>query len=123
MNPLVTYSLARLVLFVAVLGVVSLLGARQLMALLLAAVISLLLSYVLLRPLRDRAAEQLAARAQRRLATPRRPSEDEAIEDAAVDAAEHPVDHPADHPAGPARGADAAPPAKGGSTDPAGPVS
>jgi len=84
-NPLVTYSLARLVLFVAALGVVYLLGARQLIALLLAAAISMLLSYVLLRPLRDQAAERLAARAQRRMA-PRQPSEDEAVEDAAVEA-------------------------------------
>jgi hypothetical protein len=64
-NPLVTYSLARLALFVATLGLLAWAGAGQIWAVVYAAVISMLLSYVLLRPLRDRAARQIAVRVQR----------------------------------------------------------
>jgi C4-dicarboxylate-specific signal transduction histidine kinase len=66
-NPLAKYSLARLGLFVAVLAVLSLLGAGRITAVLGAAVISLLLSYVLLRGLRNAASQQIADRVQRRL--------------------------------------------------------
>jgi hypothetical protein len=59
-KPLVTYSLARLVLFVATLAVLAWAGAGRIWAVIFAAVISMLLSYVLLRPLRDRAAGQVA---------------------------------------------------------------
>lgn len=70
MNPLVKYSLARLVLFVAALAVVAYAGdAGRLRwwSILLAAVISMLLAYVLLRPLREQAAEHLQNRVQSRL--------------------------------------------------------
>jgi membrane protein implicated in regulation of membrane protease activity len=84
----VTYFLARLVLFVAVVAVLSLLGAGSFVALVGGLVISVLLSYVLLRRLRDPAtaaiARRMQARSDRRAA---HPDEDALIEDAQVDEA------------------------------------
>lgn len=93
MNPVAKYTLARLALFVAALAVVALAGAPPLVALALAAVVSALLSYVLLRPLRDQVTGQIAQRVQGRLPAEdrtrleRRLDEDAAIEDAADDEA------------------------------------
>ena len=89
MNAFARYTLFRLVIFVAVFGVVIWAGAQALLALALAAVISALLSYLLLRPLRDQVAGELAARTQRRLArgTAASAGQDAEIEDAAIDAA------------------------------------
>ncbi|HZI98208.1 MAG TPA: DUF4229 domain-containing protein [Actinomycetales bacterium] len=61
--PLLVYTVLRLALFVAVLAVIALIGARGWLLLLLAAVVSLALSYVLLRGPRERLAEQVAERA------------------------------------------------------------
>ena len=82
----VRYFLARLVLFVLAVVVLGLLGAGRVVALFGGLVISVLLSYVLLRRLRDPAnaaiAERLQARQERRAA---QPDEDELIEDGQVD--------------------------------------
>jgi hypothetical protein len=82
----VRYFLARLVLFVLAVVVLGLLGAGRVVALFGGLVISVLLSYLLLRRLRDPAnaviAERLQARQERRAA---QPDEDELIEDAQVD--------------------------------------
>jgi hypothetical protein len=84
--PVVWYFLARLALFVLAVMVLGLLGAGQVVALFGGLLISLLLSYLLLRRLREPAnaavAERLQARQERRAA---RPDEDELIEDAQVD--------------------------------------
>ena len=67
MNPVAKYTLARLTLFVAVLALLSLAGAGRVTAVIGAAVISMLLSYLVLRGLRDQVAERVAGRVQRRL--------------------------------------------------------
>jgi hypothetical protein len=81
----VKYFLARLVLFLACSAVLALLGAGRLAALVGGLFVSLLLSYVLLRRLRDAASIAIAERVQSR--TERRASADEdaLIEDAQVD--------------------------------------
>jgi hypothetical protein len=61
------YTLLRLALFVAVLAVLSLAGASELTAVIGAAVVSVLLSYVLLRGPRETAARAIAERTQARL--------------------------------------------------------
>lgn len=62
------YTLLRLGLFVASLAVLIVLGAGELLALVLAAVISMALSYVLLSRQREAVADRLARRvAERRL--------------------------------------------------------
>jgi hypothetical protein len=85
--PVVKYFLARLVLFVLAVVVLGLLGAGRVLALFGGLVISVMLSYVLLRRLRDPAtaaiAERVQARQERRAA---HPDEDELFEDAQVDA-------------------------------------
>lgn len=82
MAPLLKFTVLRLALFVAALAVLALMGAGGWLLLLLAAVVSLALSYVLLRGPR---AELAAAIEQR---TARRLSADEQAEDADVDAAD-----------------------------------
>jgi Protein of unknown function (DUF4229) len=88
MVPLLKYSVMRLALFVAVLGILAVLGAGPLLAVIGAALVSMLLSYVLLRGTRDELATTIADRVQRR--TEDRVAgvvdEDTAIEDAAADA-------------------------------------
>jgi Protein of unknown function (DUF4229) len=88
--PVVTYFFARLVLFVAVVVVLTLLGAAGPVALVGGVLISLLLSYVLLRRLREPAnaaiVQRLQARSERRAA---HPDDDALIEDAQVDEALH----------------------------------
>ena len=64
--PVLVYSLLRVVLFLAVTGVLWWAGMRSWVAPVLAAVIAFALSYVLLRRQRDAAALHLAARAERR---------------------------------------------------------
>jgi membrane protein implicated in regulation of membrane protease activity len=84
--PVVRYFLARLALLVLAVAVLGLLGAGPVVALFGGLVISMLLSYLLLRRLRDPAnaaiAERLQARQERRAA---HPDEDELIEDSQVD--------------------------------------
>ena len=85
---MVKYFLARLVLFLACAAVLALLGAGGLVALVGGLFVSLLLSYVLLRRLRDAAtiaiAERVQSRTERRAASA---DEDALIEDAQVDEA------------------------------------
>lgn len=88
MSPAVVYSLMRLALFVVCLYVFVLIGAGPALAVVLAAVVSMALSYVLLRRQRDAVAAQLAERIERRLASRKATGTgDEAHEDAAVDGA------------------------------------
>ncbi len=101
MTAVLKYTVLRLGLFVAALLVLFLLGARELVALVGAAVISLLLSYVLLRGPREAAARAVAERTRARLGEPpaegeqpaaRRPrlDDDAVAEDAALDADRRP---------------------------------
>lgn len=86
-----TYSLLRLALFVLALVVFVGLGTGWLLGVVLAALAAALLSYVLLRGYRDRAALWLQRRAEARGDRPRlsrRATADAADEDAEVDAAE-----------------------------------
>jgi hypothetical protein len=68
MSPLVKYSLARLGLFVAVAAVLLFIPIELnvFLRLAIALIVSALLSFVLLRTLRDRVADQLAATARAR---------------------------------------------------------
>ncbi len=92
------YSVLRLALFVGAMGVLYLCGARGLLNLLLAAVISMLLSYLLLRGLRDEVSRAIAGQIEARL-PPSGPrtlglDDDSTAEDAAVDAADAVVREP-----------------------------
>jgi hypothetical protein len=90
--PLLKYTVLRLALFVASMGVLYLLGMRGLLNVAVAALISLMLSYVLLRRPREDLSQAIAGRISRRLADPserRTPlglDDDAAAEDAALDA-------------------------------------
>ncbi|MFZ5872549.1 MAG: DUF4229 domain-containing protein [Actinomycetota bacterium] len=92
MSPFLKYTVLRLGLFVLALGVLAVLGARGWLLLLLAAVASLALSFVLLGRVRDEMTAQLARRGERpkpgRLG--RRLAEDEAAEDREAGAADDP---------------------------------
>lgn len=95
MVPFLKFSVLRLALFLVALVTFSWLGAGMLLAVVLAAVVSALLSYVLLRGPREELAGTIQARVERRLgaggakpsAASRRRAEDDAVEDAAADAA------------------------------------
>jgi Protein of unknown function (DUF4229) len=102
--PVLKYGVARLVLFVVCVIVLGLLGAGRVVALFGGLLISVLLSYVLLRRLRDPAtavvAARVEARSRRRRAT--RAEEDALIEDQQVEeilSAHPPADAP-DSPVG-----------------------
>lgn len=84
---LLVYSVLRLVLLAAALGLGYLLGLRSWLLVLVAAVIAALAAYVLLPGPRDAAAAQLAAGLGGRRARGPRPDEDAAYEDAVVDRA------------------------------------
>jgi hypothetical protein len=86
----ILYSVCRMALFAAAVTVLWVIGARGLLLLALSLVVSMALSYVLLRGPREQVARSLHERSQRRLERrhERRPGVDEAAEDAAVDAAE-----------------------------------
>ncbi|GLU49222.1 DUF4229 domain-containing protein [Nocardiopsis ansamitocini] len=62
MRNVITYTAARLLLFVVTLGVVYVLGARDLLALVLAFLVSGLVSFVLLSKQRDAMSASLSAR-------------------------------------------------------------
>lgn len=85
---MIRYTLARLVLFVLAVTVLGVLGAGREVALLAGLVVSVLLSYVLLRPWRDAATvaivDRARARSERRRAA--LADEDALVEDAQVDA-------------------------------------
>ena len=85
MVPLLKYTVLRLALFVGALFLLTLLGAGQLGALIGAAVISFLLSYILLRGPREQLAVQIAERVDRRHG-PTDAEADAALEDAADEA-------------------------------------
>jgi O-antigen ligase len=85
--PFLKYTVLRLVLFVAALAVFALLGARGILAVLLAAVASVALSFVLLRGPREELSRAIAERAdpsrpRRQSRVNRRLAEDDAAEDA-----------------------------------------
>ena len=86
MLPVLKYLVARLVLFVVAVTVLGLLGARRELALFGGLLVSVLLSYLLLRRLRDPATaaivERVQGRTERRAA---RADEDALVEDAQVD--------------------------------------
>ena len=93
MSPFLKYTVLRLGLFVVALGVLAVLGARGWLLLLLAAVASLALSFVLLGRVRDEMTAQLARRGEK--PAPGRPgrlgrrlAEDEAAEDREAGAAD-----------------------------------
>jgi Protein of unknown function (DUF4229) len=92
MTPLLKFTVLRLALFVAALAALALLGARGWLLLLLAAVVSLALSYVLLRGPREELASSLAQRVgggatprSRRTGRRAAADRDAAVEDAAVE--------------------------------------
>lgn len=84
------YSVLRIAIFIASLVVLSLLGVREsVLMFVLAALISLILSYLLLGGPRDQLAQELANRIEGRVRRKQSGSElDAATEDAAVDAAQ-----------------------------------
>jgi len=84
--PTLKYTVMRLGLFVVALAVLYLLGARGLLAVVLAVLVSAMLSFVLLRNQRDEVASQVSQRLQHRMDTRTPPSQDEQVEDAAADA-------------------------------------
>ncbi|MBD8079488.1 DUF4229 domain-containing protein [Cellulosimicrobium arenosum] len=89
--PLVVYSVLRLLLFAAALGVLWMLQMRGWLLVLVAAAIAFMVSYLALRGPREAAAVYLAERAEHSRRTGERFSreieDDAALEDAAVDAA------------------------------------
>ena len=91
MVALLKYSVLRLALFVAVLGGLAWAGANLMIAVVGAALVSMMLSYVLLRGPRDQLARLVADRTEHRLVAAQRrvgakAAEDAAIEDAADEA-------------------------------------
>lgn len=92
MAPVLKYTVLRLALFVAVLALLTALRAGPLLAIVGAALVSMMLAYLFLRGPRDEVTARIAERMERR-AGRRGPSAadlDAAVEDAAVDAAEEP---------------------------------
>jgi hypothetical protein len=90
--PVVKYMLVRLVLFVAAVTLLGVLGAGREIALVGGVLISALLSYVLMRRMRDAATIAIVDRVQARRERRReaRVDEDTLIEDAQVDEARQP---------------------------------
>jgi hypothetical protein len=88
--PLLKYTVFRLALFVTALVLLSLVGAGQVIAVVGAAAVSFLLSYLLLRRPREELAEKIAERVERRHFRGRTAAEQDAdLEDAAVEDAAH----------------------------------
>ncbi len=102
---MIKYVLARFVLFLLSVTVLGVLGARFELALLGGLLVSLLLSYVLLRPWRDAATVAIVDRVQAR--TERRRAaladEDALVEDAQVEALERASTEPRREPREPGR--------------------
>jgi Protein of unknown function (DUF4229) len=84
---LLKYSVLRLALFVGLLAVFAVLGAGKIVALIGAALVSMMLSYLFLRRPRDEVTAVLAERMEHRAARrgPSASAQDEALEDAVVD--------------------------------------
>ena len=88
MSAVLRYSMMRFALFVLVLAVLSAAGASTLVAVGGAALVSMLLAYVLLRGPREAAARVVAERTAARIGARRSGVDDDAdVEDRAVDAA------------------------------------
>jgi len=87
-RPIAVYSALRLGLFAATLALLFALGARGLLAVLGAALVSMALSFVVLRRQRRSVALAWLASRERRAGRPGTGEADAAAEDAAVDAAE-----------------------------------
>ncbi len=83
---MVRYSLLRLLIFFGCLGLLWLLGLRerseQPWLLVGAALLSMVISFFVLRPFRDQYVHDLAAKVEKRTAAKARRSTDEAVEDA-----------------------------------------
>ncbi|WAB82064.1 DUF4229 domain-containing protein [Microcella daejeonensis] len=94
MKPWIAYSLVRLGLFGAALGLLLLLSVQWLIAAVLATVISMAVAYIGFAGLRDQVARDLAARRARGSVVPDAGDEDAAAEDSALDG------HPAPPPGG-----------------------
>lgn len=87
MAPLLKYTVFRFALFVAALALLAALGAGLIVAVVGAALISMLLSYLFLKRPREELARLIQERTERRLAGGEKVGEQDAsIEDAAVDA-------------------------------------
>jgi len=86
----------RLALFVGALWLLFLLGAGPLGAIIGAAVVSFLLSYVLLRGPREQVVEQIAERAERRHQHPAAPTDKDAAHEDAADEVRRSTTPPAD---------------------------
>lgn len=103
MLPFLKYSVMRLALFVALLAVFWVLGAGRIVAIIGAALASMMLSYIFLRGPRQAVTAEIADHVQRRTErrAPTATELDEAAEDAAAEraAAEHaPAEHaPTEH--------------------------
>lgn len=88
MLPLLRYTVLRLALFVGTLWLLYFLGASMIVALFGAAVVSFLLSYLMLRGAREQLAEQIADQVERRRTRGAAAIDpDAAAEDAALDKA------------------------------------
>lgn len=61
-HPILLYTVARILVFLAAAGILYLFGARGFLLLLLAVIVSGLVSFILLDRLRDRVSERVAAR-------------------------------------------------------------
>lgn len=85
MNTYLRYALLRISLFLLVLLALMQLGAGDVLAVLLAAVISMGLSYVLMGGMRDQMVDQMEARRQQR----DKRSDDDRAEDDSLDDASH----------------------------------
>jgi hypothetical protein len=85
MRPVAVYSALRLGLFIAALLVLRLVGVGGLPSLVLALVVSMLLSFVVLRRQRDAVTLALMDRHERRRTRPRRSFSDRIAEDAAAE--------------------------------------
>ncbi|QHT56685.1 DUF4229 domain-containing protein [Cellulomonas sp. H30R-01] len=92
--PVVLYTLYRLLLFAAFLGLLWVAGLRSWLAVIAAALLAWMAGYVLLRTPRDAAVAWIAARDERRTREGTkgrsRADQDADVEDAAVDAAREP---------------------------------
>jgi hypothetical protein len=87
-RPIAVYSALRLGLFTACLVLLLALGARGILAVVGAAVVSLALSFVILRRQRESVAQAWLSSRERRAGRPAAGEADAAAEDAAIDAAE-----------------------------------
>lgn len=89
---MVRYLILRTMIFIGCLSVVWLLGLRdrsqQPLAVIIAALVSLAISFIVLKPFRERASADIATRVDRRLERKREDGADELAEDAEMD---HPV--------------------------------